>query len=171
MIFDTNDSKHTKHVKEAKSILEYNRKRLYKLSNVTKKYPSLRIALEPVMQDLLDITSYWLKHNCIGYGSHGMVYFLSTYNGTYKVRKKTTKGVTNRHLNYLCALGLLRKLEQIILYGYADGYERRYMKKNLISGVNRKLLRYDKNPEKEPMNTFEVFKYTTVIFAFRSRSA
>lgn len=151
---------HQIHVKESKEILQYNRKRIYKLP---KKFEYLQLALEPMVEQLLlDIIAYWLKKDCIGYGSHGMVYFLSTHNGTYAVRKKTTRGVTNRYINYLCALGLLKKLEQRIMYGY-DQRERRYLRKNIITIVNRNHLKYDKNQNLEPINTFEVFKYTTEV--------
>jgi len=149
-------------IKEAKEILQYNRKRLYRLP---KKYNALSTALNsPVKQDLLDIIAYWLKSDCIAYGSHDMVYFLSTYHGTYAVRKKTTRDVTNKHLNYLCALGLLHKVEQRILYGYENGHERRYMRKGIISDVNRNFLRY-KSWDKEPINTFELFKYTSDVLS------
>lgn len=145
-------------IKEAKTILEYNRKRLYRLP---KKYSSLAAALDsPVKQDLLDIIAYWLKRDCIAYGSHDMVYFLSTHNGTYAVRKKSTKDVTNKRISYLCALGLLQKVEQRILYGYNNGAQRRYLRKGSLSNINRKFLRY-KTWNVRAINTFKVFKYSS----------
>lgn len=139
----------------AKQILNYNRKRLYKLP---KKFPYLQEALTPVLQDfLLDIIAFWLKVDCIAYGSHNMVYFLGTQKATYTVRKRTTKGVTNKYINYLCAIGLLTKLEQKIL----EGHNRRYFYKNSISKVNINVLKYDRNYNKQPLNTFELIKYTT----------
>ena len=154
--------KYEQNIKNAKKILQKNRKKLYRIPT-TQKYKSLAAALKPVIQDdLLNIIAYWLKHNCISYGSNDIVYFLSTVKGTYEVRKKTTKGVTNKRINYLCAIGLLKKLEQVI--AYSEVLERRFMRKNSISKVNRNLLRYD-NPKKQPMNTFEVFEYTTDILA------
>ena len=144
----------------AKKILEYNRKRLYEMP---RKFAVLEEALKPEVKDfLLKIIAYWLKKDCIAYGSHHMVYFLGTQKGTYAIRKRTTKGVTNRYINYLCALGLLKKIEQQIFYGY-DTKERRYFRKNFISKININMLRYNFDPEKEPYNTFELIKYTSEV--------
>lgn len=140
---------------EARKILNYNRKRLYK---IPKKYAELQEVLTPPLYEfLLDIISFWLKVDCISYGSHDMVYFLGTQKATYKVRKKTTKGVTNRYINYLSAIGLLKKIEQVIVYDD----KRRFFRKNVISKVNINLLKYDTNYSKQPLNTFELTKYTT----------
>ena len=120
----------------ARQILSYNRKRIYRLP---KKFSYLQEALTPVLQDfLLDIIAFWLKVDCIAYGVHDMVYFLGTQKGTFSVRKKTTTGVTNRYINYLCAIGLLTKIEQKIM----EGYDRRFLRKEVISKVNINVLKY-----------------------------
>ena len=146
-------------VPEAKNILQYNRKRLYKLP---KKFSELQAALKPeLMEFLLDTIAFWLKKDCIAFGKHPMVYFLGTFQGTFGVRKKQTKGVTNRYINYLCALGLLKKLPQIVVFKYEQGRERKVYGKNNLSKVSINVLKYDKNLEKRGLNTFEVIKYTS----------
>ena len=146
------------HRQRAKAILNYNRKKLYKLP---KKFNHLQEALTPaVMSFLLDIIAFWLKVDCLAYGKHEIVYFLGTHTGTYKVRRRTTKGVTNRYLNYLCAIGLLQKIKQIIPEGY-DQKERRFFRKDCTARVNINLMKYDRNYKKEPFNTFELVPYTT----------
>lgn len=147
----------------AKKILEYNRKRLYEMP---RKFAVLEEALKPEVKDfLLKIIAYWLKKDCIAYGRHDMVYFLGTQKGTYEVRKKQTRGVTNRYINYLCALGLLKKLKQEITYGY-DSYNktaRRFFNKRRLTKININMLRYNFDPDKEPYNTFELIKYTSEV--------
>lgn len=153
-----------KQIIEAKKILEYNRKKLYRIPT-TKKYSFLAAALNfQVEQDLLDFIAYWLKRDCIAYGSHDMVYFLSTHIGTYGVRKTSTKDVTNKRINYLCALGLLRKVKQEVRYGYQNGRVRRFMHKGLLSNINRNFLKY-KHWNIKGINHFEVFKYTSEVLA------
>lgn len=65
----------------------------------------------PVRKDLLDILKFLKKKEPIIY--HQMyVYYLDTTSLTKKVRKKTTRGTSNRHFNFLCALGFFRKIPQ-----------------------------------------------------------
>lgn len=65
----------------------------------------------PVRKDLLDILNYLKKKDPIIY--HQMyVYYLDTTSLTAKVRKKTTRGTSNRHFNFLCALGFFNKVPQ-----------------------------------------------------------
>lgn len=65
----------------------------------------------PVRKDLLDILNYLKKKDPIIY--HQMyVYYLDTTSLTTKVRKKTTRGTSNRHFNFLCALGFFQKIPQ-----------------------------------------------------------
>lgn len=65
----------------------------------------------PVRKDLLDILNYLKKKDPIIY--HQMyVYYLDNTSLTVKVRRKTTRGTSNRHFNFLCALGFFNKVPQ-----------------------------------------------------------
>lgn len=143
---------------EANKILHYNRKRLYRIIE-TNKYSFLNEALAPeVRQFLLDLIAFWMKTKCIAFGSHDKVYFIGTKKGTYDVRKKQTTSVTNRYLNYLCALGLLKKIEQPIPK-MSGRTKRRFMRKINISNVSRNIMRY-KSTNIRAINTFDLVKYT-----------
>ena len=65
----------------------------------------------PVRKDLLDILNFLKKKDPIIYRQM-YVYYLDTTSLTAKVRKKTTRGTSNRHFNFLCALGFFRKIPQ-----------------------------------------------------------
>lgn len=65
----------------------------------------------PVRKDLLDILNYLKKKDPIIYHQQ-YVYYLDTTSLTAKVRKKTTRGTSNRHFNFLCALGFFHKVPQ-----------------------------------------------------------
>lgn len=65
----------------------------------------------PVRKDLLDILNYLKKKDPIIYHQQ-YVYYLDTTSLTAKVRKKTTRGTSNRHFNFLCALGFFNKVPQ-----------------------------------------------------------
>lgn len=139
---------------EAKEILDYNINRIYRLSS--KKYPELCRALHGEIGEFLrGIINFWRrKESAINSRTNDAVYFLGTQMGTRTVRKKTTYGVTNKWLNYLCAIGLLNKIEQKVYYTSA----RRDLR--TLTGVNRNLLSYNYNADVEPINTFKVEKYT-----------
>lgn len=139
---------------EAKEILDYNINRIYRLSS--KKYPELCRALHgEIGKFLRDIINFWRrKESAINSRVNDAVYFLGTQMGTRTVRKKTTYGVTNKWLNYLCAIGLLNKIEQNVYYTSA----RRDLRH--LTGVNRNMLSYNYNADIEPINTFKVEKYT-----------
>lgn len=140
----------------AKAVLRKNRNKIYKLS--VNKYPYLYRAIRGEIKDfLLDIISFWLSRNCCiraVTATSRPLFFLGTYMGTYMVRKKSTTSVTNRWLNYLCAIGLLSKEKQVIHYAW----NRRHLVN--VTGVNKKLLAY-KDFKIKPINTFKVFEYTS----------
>lgn len=140
---------------EAVLILDYNIKRLYKLSS--KKYCNLYAVLHGELGDFLrGIINFWRgKDSGIYNLKQDTVYFLGTQMGTYKVRKKTTRGVTNKQINYLCAIGLLEKEHQRI-----EHRRNRRILRNL-NAVSRKMLAYNYNSDIRPINTFKVKKYTT----------
>lgn len=150
---------------EAKKILEYNIKRLYGLS--FNKYPDLYKALRgDVGEFLRNIINFWKsKEQAILSINKEPVYFLGTYIGTRTVRKKTTSGVTNKWLNYLCAIGLLNKIEQPISYTS----NRRVLRR--LTGVNRNMLSYNYNDDIEPINTFKVEKYTSEFLSECNKNA
>lgn len=139
---------------QAKEVLNYNIKKLYRLS--FKKYPYLYKALRgDVGQFLRDIINFWRsKDKAILCKLGKPAYFLGTQMGTRTVRKKTTSSVTNKWLNYLCAIGLLNKIEQPVIY---EPYRRNLRQ---LTGVNRNMLSYNYNADIEPINTFRVEKYT-----------
>ena len=140
---------------EAKEILAYNVKRLYNLS--FNKYPYLYRTLRSDLQKfLIRVINYWAsRDNAILSRTGHVVYFLGTQKGTVEIRNKTTKGVTNRWINYLCAMGLLNKSEQPVIRT-----PRRRVLRN-VTGVNRSMLAYSYNDRLRPINTFKVEKYTT----------
>ncbi len=150
---------------EAEIILNYNRKKLYKLKDLKHKYPCLRKALTPELyQFLLDVIAFWLSRekslNTV-YDKHYYTYFLGTQKGTVDVRARTTQGVTNRYISYLCALGLLEKNHQIIRYK-----PNRRILNRCITKVNANFLKYKTETygkqfaNLHPINSFLVIPYT-----------
>lgn len=92
-------------------IVAENIKILYKLP---KKYKNINTALSPVLREaLLKILNFCKNNTPIIYEQKYCYFLASRWTITYKIRRKSTVSVSNRYLNYLCAMGLLRKVLQV----------------------------------------------------------
>lgn len=94
----------------ADEILNYNREKIY---HVPSKYSHLQHYLEgrgTLKRTLLKIIGRVKKFNTVIIIEHKYCFFLDTDSLTHKVRKKASgRGTSNRHINLLCAIGLLHK--------------------------------------------------------------
>lgn len=92
----------------ADDIIEYNRNIIY---HVPKAYTHLLYYLErgTLKKTLLKILSQVKKFNTVIIIEHKYCFFLDTDSLTHKVRKRSGRGTSNRHINLLCAIGLLHK--------------------------------------------------------------
>lgn len=125
-----------------KKILQDNLYIIYHLS--VHKYPYITRVMEPVRKDLYDILNYFQKVNPIIY-KQKYVWYIDTFHLTYRVRKKTTKCTSNKHFNYLCCTGLLRKVKQT---------------KDDMLKINQQFL--ESTGRIHPMNVFTIYKYTEI---------
>lgn len=123
------------------NLINYNRNRIYHLPE---KYESLNHYLHtPIRQTLLSILRF-LNHTELIYYNNRYVFFMANRTLTYKIRRRMSDSVSNRHINLLCALNLLHKE-----YQYKD---------NMLE-INKQFL--EDNPDiKRPMNVFYLKKYT-----------
>ena len=122
-------------LEEAKQIIEDNNK---KLRRIPERYKYLRRLFDGDIKKLYflimgyiadkNIYPYWRKKS----------YHITTQT-VVKLRKKSGEGTANRHLNFLCAMGVLQKYK-----------EKRYATKSRINGT----VTYRKPPKYLPMNTF-----------------
>lgn len=128
----------------ARAIIEYNIKVLYHLPS---QYKYIHIMLKDTKKELLKILNYIKDIEPIIW-KQKYVWYLDNVRLTTRVRKKTTYPTSNRHFNYLCCIGLLKKQKQI--------------KDNMI-GINKEFLLETSTdrPENRPINVFSVYKYTT----------
>ena len=124
-----------------RQILKENRRILYQLP---KRYNNLNeIVVGDLRSDLFKILTYLSKIDPIIY-KQKYVYFLPNSILTDKIRQKTTGSVSNRRLNYLCCIGLIRKVRQTV--------------EDMI-GINMEFLL--ENPHiKTPMSVITVYRYT-----------
>lgn len=93
----------------ADDIIEYNRNIIY---HMPKKYIHLDYYLNKgtLKRTLLKILSQIKRFKTVIIIEHKYCFFLDTNSLTHKVRKKASgRGTSNRHINLLCAIGLLHK--------------------------------------------------------------
>lgn len=113
----------------------------YIIYHMPRKYGNLNEAIKPVRSDLLSILSFCAKHEPIIY-RQSYTYFLDA-NRINAIRHKTTKSVSNRHFNYLCCLGLLKKVPQY---------------KGRMTRINQNFVEQTK--QQHPINTVSILRYT-----------
>lgn len=132
---------HLRTAEAGRQILKDNRSVLYHLP---RRYNNLHeILVGDLRADLFKILTYLSKIDPIIY-KQKYVYFLPNSILTDKIRKKTTGSVSNRRLNYLCCIGLIRKVRQTA--------------EDMI-GINMEFLL--ENPHiKTPMSVVTVYRYT-----------
>lgn len=96
-----------------KKIIERNK---YYINHTPKKYKYLRKALEHdgIRLLLLKILSFAIKHELFLYKQEYTVYIPTKI--LNKIRHRTTKATSNRYVNYLCALGVINKRYQKMIY-------------------------------------------------------
>ena len=123
----------------ARAIIEHN---IYTIYHLPTRYQALNRALKDVRQDLLSILNYIKDIEPIIYRQQ-YCWYLDNGALTNKVRKRTTKATSNRRLNYLFCIGVLRKIKQT--EHNMIGINMEFM---LESGINR------------PMNVLTVYRYT-----------
>jgi hypothetical protein len=143
--------------KEARGILQKNERKLYRLNS--RKYSELCFAIHGELEEFLhSVIRFWIERESCVMKNGKLVYFLGTRKATYEVRKKTTMDVTNRWLNYLCAIGLLKKTRQSVKYTERKKRiaRKRYGKKGKIPVTVLEKIK--------PLNTFEVIEYTPELF-------
>lgn len=134
------NEEYKKTLESVKKILQDNLSIIYHLSS--KKYPYIVKAIEFVKKDLYDILNYFKKINPIIY-KQKYVWYIDTFHLTYRIRKKTTRCTSNKHFNYLCSTGLLRKVKQT---------------KDDMLKINQQFL--ESTGQTHPMNVFTVYRYT-----------
>ena len=106
---------------------------------------------------LFAVYKYLSKHD-IMIDSHKYVFMIDNNKLTYGVRKKSCgRATTSRHMNMLCAIGLLRKEKQSIT-------------ENILLDANRKFLSECHN-RYIPINVFSFRRYTKNELAFMEERA
>lgn len=144
--------------KEVQKVLDYNLERIWHLSN---SYIYLNGALRgDLLEFLRDIINFWRK-KCAMVKRNKPVFFLGTHTATYNIRKTTTTEVTNRWLNYLCAIGLLTKTKSQV--NYTKGKGKLVKPQYTRNGKRKRKPRYMKDRIRG-LNTFLVEPYTRELF-------
>ena len=136
------------------AINKYNNDKLY---NLGRGRPAISKALtKPLRQTLRQILLFAMEHEpqILLYGFGLAVYTIPTPLLS-RIRGKKSEGVSNRHLNYLCAMGLLVKVPQ--------STETDIVSMQLLTDANREFMK-QKVPEDanmlHPMNTIRIPKWT-----------
>lgn len=128
---------------ESKKIVAENQEKLYHLSK--SKYPNITHYLSgSVYYTMLNVLKFIKTVNVIIY-KHKYVFFLDNGNLTYKVRMKNGGTATSsRHINLLCAIGLINK---------------QFQSEHDMLHINKEFLK--SNPEKKrPVNAFYFRRYS-----------
>lgn len=159
-LMQMNFDKHQQTTDEAKKILASNQQKLKRLNS--RKYLYLcGLLRSDVGKFLDDILSYWLKRDkCIRNIKGNPFFFLGTHAATFKVRRRTTTAVSNRWLNYLCAVGLLTKSRYNTQFTagklkLTDKSRRQKMTKSQRQKLKLNI---------KPINTFKVIAYNPDLF-------
>ena len=97
-------------IESGQAIAEENLERIYHLP---KRYTNLDEYLSGSLRETLLSVLNYIKDKRLIIENHKYLFFLDTTRLTTKVRKKTGgRATSNRHINLLCALGLLGKEPQ-----------------------------------------------------------
>lgn len=136
-------------IEKGREIINRNIKKIYHLP---KKYTYLNHFIgddTPLRYTLLSIYQFILKHESMPFRYHKRYCFHAvTSTITTKARKRTKHwgmSTTNKHINFLCAMGLFRKEEQ-------------YEETNELTEINKNFLKKNKN--KRPENVLSYEEYT-----------
>lgn len=132
---------------------KYNMNKLYKLGDGR---PAINKALTSALFETLKaILKFANDHEPQilerGYGQ--AVYTLTTNRLTHKLRERQSVSVSDRHFNYLCAMGLLTKITQ----------STHWTKAELLTTANQEFLSEGVSEDehmKHPMNTFGIQRWT-----------
>lgn len=132
-------------IERGQKIAQENIERIYRFP---KEYGTTKEYLEKyngsLRKTLLSILNY-IKDKKIVIDKHRYEFFLDNNALTYKVRKKQARRATsNRHINMLCALGLLKKVYQS-------------QNKDILLKINADFLQ---KGAKRPINVFSFHAYT-----------
>lgn len=130
---------------KAKETIEYNQKLIYKLS-VDYKYLHQVLDNEVIRDTLLKVLSH-AKRTVYIY-KNKKTFTLDTKTLS-KIRHKTTDSVSNKQINYLCAIGFIKKSYQMLGDTIEDTY---------LTNTNFEFLK--NNNSKRPLNTFYIKEYT-----------
>lgn len=139
---------------QLKKIAWYNRNAIY---NLRPKYNAINELFNKnpeLKRTLLLIWTFVLKNG--GFiVNNKEPYFMLTARDLTELRKKNTKylSVTSRYMNYLTAIGLLKKIEQVM--DYETGIEE-------LTEINKAFILNFQNSEArkiKPMNTYKIEKY------------
>lgn len=131
----------------------YNMNKLYKLGDGR---PAISKALTPALFETLKaILKFANDHEpqILDYVYGQAVYTLTTGRTTYQLRGRKTVGVSNRHFNYLCAMGLLTKIIQSTNLSMS----------HLLTTANKEFMSEGVSEDehmKTPMNTFGIQRWT-----------
>lgn len=137
---------------EIKAMIAYNRKVIYKITDKHKSLSALNwyvgtnsklTGATSLRATLLSILSYIENLQMWKLSSDGFDFFIDTAKLTYKVRGKSAgRAISNHHVNLLCAIGLLEKVN------LNEGDEERVLKPYL-----------NKNNRMNPVSTYKIRRY------------
>lgn len=142
------DEKLKPYIERAQEIIKANIQRVYKLP---KKYKNLHTVLEDYeLITLLRKILNFIKDKDIIIYRRKYCFFMDN-NKITGLRKKTSKGVSNRYTNYLCAIGFIKKVPQYVENaGYRDFLR--------MTRINRTIYKQDKS--RRAINTYTFEEYT-----------
>ena len=142
-------------LKKAQEVIDYNKRIIYK---TPKKYIYLNKALEHegIRKTILKVYTFIKDKNL--YTKEDKAVFHVDNRKLTKLRKKTTFGVSNHYINYICCMGLLNKVhEEFYAEKTDDGWGMD------VSMVNYKFFRdtyKDRKRINRPINTFRIKRYS-----------
>ena len=142
------DEKLKPYIERAQEIIKANIQRVYKLP---KKYKNLHAVLEDYeLITLLRKILNFIKDKDIIIYRRKYCFFMDN-NKITGLRRKTSKGVSNRYTNYLCAIGFIKKVPQYVENaGYRDFLR--------MTRINRTIYKQDKS--RRAINTYTFEEYT-----------
>ena len=136
-------------IEHSKEIIEHNRYLIYHLPTEYKNLEKI-LQHQGIRDTLLKIFKY-IKDKEIFIYRRKYVFFLDNSKIT-NIRGRTTESVSNRYINYLCAIGLINKQYQN-LGEYGDTSKTRLTDINLEFLIDTK--------KRRPINTFYFREYTS----------
>lgn len=154
------EEKTKKKIERNKKIITHNRKVVYSLNRKKKQYPYLnKLFTGEVRKLYLKVMKF-----IVGKNTNNENFRIKIHLSTSQIidlRKKGSESTANHYINFLCAMGFLRKIPQDRLPDKLKkyGFEPRLTKTNRTF-LKKKKLECPENPYFEPINVFEIFKLT-----------